>query len=60
MDIKESFFCVCVYAPRALKVFQYGGDFPPLFFFFVRECRLIKVQCTLFAFISVVNENIYH
>ena len=32
MDVKES-FCVCVYAPRALKVLQYGGDFPPLFFF---------------------------
>ena len=33
MDIKESFFIFCAYAPRALKVFQYGGDFPPLFFF---------------------------
>ena len=59
MGIKESFFYfLCIYALRALKVFQYGGDFPPLFF--VRECQLIKAQCTLFAFISVVNENIYH
>ena len=31
MDIKEFFFNLCTYAPHALKVFQYGGDFAPLF-----------------------------
>ena len=47
MDIKESFFyflCICTTCFKSVSIWR---GFSSSFFFFVRECRLIKVQCTL-------------
>ena len=52
MDIKESFFIFCAYAPHALKVVQYGGDFPPLFFFCERmptDKSIMYIICIYFS-----------